>query len=134
VELDFPGTATDAVDYTAAIEAAIAAATGSGISYNSSTNVLTFTAGGATSLSFTLTAVNDDLLDSGETIQVHLATQRSSEGNVGITDAPGHRTISDLDQSLNFSVSVDDEGAESAGNGRWHQRREHRRRTPRPSR
>jgi hypothetical protein len=46
VELDFPGTATDAVDYTAAIEAAIAAATGSGISYNSSTNVLTFTAAG----------------------------------------------------------------------------------------
>jgi hypothetical protein len=102
------------VDYTAAIEAAIAAATGSGISYNSSTNVLTFTAGGATSISFTLTAVNDDLLDSGETIQVHLANATIVEGNVGITTPLATATISDLDQSLNFSVSVDDEGAESA--------------------
>jgi hypothetical protein len=59
--------------------------------------------------------VNDDLLDSGETIQVHLANATIVEGNVGITTPLATATISDLDQSLNFSVSVDDEGAESAG-------------------
>src|SRR4029453_4359270 len=113
--LPSPGTASDGVDYTSAIETAIAAATGSGISYDAGTNTLTFTGGGATSLSFTVTAVNDDLLDSGETIQVQLSSPTITEGTVGIGTALATATISDIDQSLSFSVSVNDEGAEAAG-------------------
>jgi hypothetical protein len=54
-------------------------------------------AGGATSISFTLTAVNDDLLDSGETIQVHLSAPTITEGTVGITAPLATATITDLD-------------------------------------
>jgi hypothetical protein len=78
--------------------------------------------------------VNDDLLDSGETIQVHLANATIVEGNVGITTPLATATISDLDQSLNFSVSVDDEGAESAGTAVGISEEKQPPTTPRPSR
>jgi hypothetical protein len=109
VVLDFPGTASDGVDYTSAIETAIAAATGSGISYNAATNTLIFTGGGATSISFTLTAVNDDLLDSGETIQVHLSGATVDEGTASITTALATATITDIDVAVTFGITVTSE-------------------------
>jgi VCBS repeat-containing protein len=113
VTLDFPGTASDGIDYTSAIETAIAGATGSGITYNSTTNVLTFTGGGATSLSFTLTAINDDLLDSGETIQVHLSAPIITEGQASVAAALATATITDNDAAATFAVTV---ASEATGN------------------
>ena len=113
VELSFPGTATDAVDYTAAIETAIADAIaaldisnpGHGISYNSGTDTLGFTGGGLTSLSLTLTAVNDIDLDSGETIQVALSGAAINEGNASVTTALATATITDEDQAITITIA-----------------------------
>jgi hypothetical protein len=87
----------------------------SGVTANSL--VVTWNAGDPAAFSVNLTAFNDDLLDSPENIVLTLSGQTVDEGNATLVagDDSAVLNITDNDQSLNFSVSVDDEGAESAG-------------------
>src|SRR5439155_457076 len=73
----------------------------------------TFHAGGPTSLAFQVTATNDDLLDSGETIIVNLASASIDEGTATIpaATATATATITDIDVAVSFAVSVDAAGA-----------------------
>src|SRR6185503_10427335 len=122
VVLSFPGSATDGTDYSPAIETAIAnaisaLAPGHGISYDATSNTLSFTGGGLSSLSFEVTATNDDDLDSPESITVSLGTPLVTEGSAAVSGTQGSATatITDIDQSVTFAVSVDDDGAEASG-------------------
>ena len=117
VVLSFPGTATDGTDYSAAIESAIASAIGGlpaghGVSYDAGTNTLSFdnTSGtGVNSLSFTVTATNDDFVENpAETIVVSLGTPLVDEGSASITGGQGTATatINDIDNAITFAISV----------------------------
>src|SRR4029078_1911875 len=118
VVLSFPGTGTDGTDYSPAIETAIASAiapwapSATNPTYNAATNTLTFTGGGLTSLSFVVTATDDNLLDSGETVVVSLGSPTIVAGPTPTITAPtATATITDVDSSVSFAVTVDDEGA-----------------------
>src|SRR5690606_37914245 len=110
------GTASDNVDYQAGLETAIAnaiaalPANANNPTYDAATNTLTFHAGGPASLAFTVTAVNDDALDSGETIIVHLENPTIVEGTASITTPTATSTITDVDAAVTFAVAVNDAG------------------------
>src|SRR4051794_24031154 len=86
-----PGAPTDGTDYSPALDAAVAAAItalGGGANdptYVAATNTLTFHAGGPTSLSFQVSATNDDVVESpAETIVVQLNAASIDEGTATI--------------------------------------------------
>ena len=94
------GTATGDSDYTDDILNAIAtAATAAGVGFNTTTGVLTFTSASATTFNVTVSALNDDLLDSGETVQINLVAGSATitEGNATIGTGSASTTITDID-------------------------------------
>jgi len=116
VVLSLGGTATEGVDYSPALDAAVAAAItalGAGANnptYDATTNTLTFHAGGPTSLSFVVTATNDNLVDSGETIVASLTGALITEGTATIATPTATSTITDIDAAVSFAVTVNAAG------------------------
>jgi VCBS repeat-containing protein len=110
VALDFTSsTAGDNVDYSPAIETAIAnaisgLAAGHGVSYNDATNELSFTGGGVSSLSFTVTATDDAFIENpDETIVVSLGTTDIDQGptpTIAAGQGTATATITDFDTNI----------------------------------
>jgi hypothetical protein len=107
VVLSFPGTAGDGTDFSPSLETAISnaiaalAADSNNPTYDAGTNTLTFFGGGPTSLSFVVTATDDDNLDAGETIAVNLASASTAAGpEPAITAPTATATIDDTDSLL----------------------------------
>jgi hypothetical protein len=117
VVLSFPGTAGDGTDFSPSLETAISnaiaalAADSNNPTYDAGTNTLTFFGGGPTSLSFVVTATDDDNLDAGETIAVNLASASTAAGpEPAITAPTATATIDDTDslplQELNGLITT----------------------------
>ena len=58
-------------------------------------------------LVFAVDAVNDDVLDGGETIVATLSNATIDEGTASITTASDSVTITDIDESISFSIAAD---------------------------
>ena len=109
VDLAAIGTATGDTDYTDDIVSAIAtAAAAANVGFNTTTGVLTFTSASATSFNVTISAINDAVPDSGETVQINLVAGSATiaEGAAAIGTGAASTTITDIDQSVVFNVAV----------------------------
>jgi Fe-S cluster assembly iron-binding protein IscA len=106
VDVDFAtGTDAEDADFVAAAQAALQAAadTTAGVSFDGTT--LTFTdAFAGTDLAFTVTAADDDLTDSPETLNITLSNATAVNGTATAADAESV-TITDLDQDITISIS-----------------------------
>ncbi|MQA64945.1 MAG: hypothetical protein GEU76_03445, partial [Alphaproteobacteria bacterium] len=106
VDVDFAtGSDTEDADFVATAQAALQAAADAtaGVSFDGTT--LTFTdAFAGTDLSFTLTAADDDLTDSPETLTVTLSNATAVNGTASAADAESV-TITDLDQDIVISIA-----------------------------
>jgi hypothetical protein len=113
VQLDLgAGTATDAVDYDAFEQAVIdAAALESGVSYNSTTNVLTFDSDFDGQFDFTVDAIDDSLVEGTETIIADLSNATVSNGTASITTPSTTTNITENDAAVTFAVNVSSEDA-----------------------
>ena len=58
-------------------------------------------------IAFTVNAVNDDLLDSSETIVATLSAETIDEGTASITTASDSVNITDIDEAISFSIAAD---------------------------
>ncbi len=90
-----------------------------GVSFNSSTGVLSFDENFAGSIfTFSLTAVDDDVPDDGETITGTLSNATVANGTAGITIASATTTITDIDAGVTYSISstttISEEAEETA--------------------
>jgi len=106
-DLDAEPVAEDGVDYTLALYAAITAAiaalpAGHGISFDSGTGTLTFSEGGLTSLSFSVTAFDDTAVEGTEDILVNLSGETVSTGTAALVagQETAHVDIQELDASI----------------------------------
>jgi Fe-S cluster assembly iron-binding protein IscA len=106
VDVDFAtGTDAEDADFVAAAQAALQAAADAtaGVSFDGTT--LTFTdAFAGTDLAFTVTAADDDLTDSPETLNITLSNATAVNGTATAADAESI-TITDLDQDITISIS-----------------------------
>ena len=68
---------------------------------------LTFTSASSTNVLVDLTAVDDALADSPETLTLSLGGQTIDEGTVGSAGTgPADLTITDIDQEVTFPITV----------------------------
>jgi hypothetical protein len=104
------GSATGGTDYSPALASAIATAAAAtpGVSFNAETGVLTFT-GAANSLSFTVTAVDDNTVEGTETIVATLSNAGVTYGTASITTPSDTVDITELDAAVTFSVTTTSE-------------------------
>jgi hypothetical protein len=103
------GSATGDTDYSDDIVNAIAdAAAAANVGFDTTTGVLTFTSTSDTSFDVTVTAINDNLLDNGETVQIKLvaASATITEGDAAIGTGTATTTITDLDSTVTFKIAV----------------------------
>ncbi len=115
-KVSFGGDADNA-DFVTAAQAALQAAADAtaGVSFDGTTLTFDDTFVGTT-LNFSVQAVNDDLTDSPETLTLTLSDATATHGTATAADAEDVTiTITDIDQAVTFSVTVDDEGTETAG-------------------
>ena len=102
------GSATGGTDYDPALAAAIAtaAAATEGVTFDSATGRLTFT-GSADSLTFSLTAVDDDAIEGPETIVATLSDAAITYGTAAIVTPSDAVTLTESDQAVSFAISAD---------------------------
>ncbi|MCP3658124.1 MAG: hypothetical protein GY766_25030, partial [Herbaspirillum sp.] len=100
------GSASDGSDYDPTIEQAISdAATSDGsVSFDGTT--LTFSAGGSTSLDFTVTADDDETVEGSETFDVTLTSAGVDHGSASINDGDETVTIVEDDADVSFDLSA----------------------------
>jgi hypothetical protein len=110
VDVDFAtGTDTENADFVTAALASLQAAAdaAAGVSFDGTT--LTYTdAFVGTTLSFSVTAADDDLLDSPETLNVTLSNATSLNGSATAADSE-NVTITDIDVAVTFGITVTSE-------------------------
>jgi len=110
VDVDFAtGSDTEDADFIVAAEAALLAAANAttGVSYASGTLTYSDTFVG-TDLSFDVTAFDDDLLDSPETLNVTLDNATAVNGSATAADSEDV-TITDIDNAITFALNVTSE-------------------------
>ncbi len=101
------GSATGGTDYDPALAAAIAtaAAATEGVTFDSATGRLTFS-GAADTLTFTLTAVDDDAIEGPETIVATLSDAAITFGTASIVTPSDAVTLTESDQAVTFAIGV----------------------------
>mgnify|MGYP003385673035 CR=1 FL=1 len=114
------GTATDGVDYNAFEQAIIdAAALETGVSYNATTNTLTFDNTSDNSFSFSVTAINDSAVEGTETIIGTLSGATVSNGTATITVPSTTTNITENDDiprnPVNDTITVEEESIPGIG-------------------
>ncbi|OUR71561.1 hypothetical protein A9Q78_09185, partial [Methylophaga sp. 41_12_T18] len=110
VDVDFAtGSDTEDADFIVAAEAALLAAANAttGVSYAAGTLTYSDTFVG-TDLNFNVTAFNDDLLDSPETLNVTLDNATAVNGSATAADSE-NVTITDIDNAITFAINVTSE-------------------------
>ncbi|MBR1227157.1 hypothetical protein JQ600_19690, partial [Bradyrhizobium sp. AUGA SZCCT0176] len=108
VDVAASGSASGGTDYSPALLAAlqtVADAT-AGVSLSGSTLTFDSSFVGST-LAFTVSAVNDDLIEGTETIVATLSNQTIVEGTAAITTASDSVDLTEIDQAVSFSMAAD---------------------------
>ena len=107
VNIAASGTATGGTDYTPALLAALQTVADATDGVTLVGTTLTFDSSfvGST-LAFTVAAVDDNELDSGETIVATLSGPTVTEGSATLGTASDSVTITDIDQSISFSIAA----------------------------
>ena len=109
VTVTMSGTATDA-DFSSAVMAAVAsAATTAGLTVSgqtATTVTLTWDASDPTSFNVDLTAFNDQLVDSGETLTLTLSGQTVANGSASLVagQSAANLTVTDIDSDVTFAI------------------------------
>jgi T1SS-143 domain-containing protein len=114
VTVSVSGSAGDGTDYTPTVFAAIQAVADAtaGVSFDSSTGVLTFESDAPSEISFTITAFDDSLIEGVENVVVTLSDPTILIGSAGVNPGQGSAEVDIISEDVDFNPTAGDSTAE----------------------